>query len=717
MTRLPPPLGDQPSVQDERPRKDRGPTENIPMAVTSPQARFRIALHRRFRNRVTHDESHEGVEDYKNRLLGWRALILASITFGIVAGFLDLATNLIDWGIEQRVDDARLRASRHYLWMLPLADTLIITLLILLLAAPARLLAGYRTSNPSALKRLRFWIGAVMGTGLFLPSLMAIRGLADGAALLLAIGLGSQVGRFLTAIRPRTDRWIHRAGLASIGFLLIFAAVDYRRVVARPSRAWSVASPGSESPSLIWIVLDTTRADRLGLYGYERDTTPHLTRWAARGITFDDARSPATWTLPSHVTMFTGLWPSEHGARVNRRYSGRQPTIAEFLGDRGYTTGGFVANTGMCNSIYGVGRGFDTYVEFPLSHEIRLDLILYNSDLGREFLHRLKKLGLPGTPPDIYPGQRNSGEITGWADAWLKRTDERAAEGDRPFFLFLNFMDAHSPYICSHEESRAYSGDRPALDRRQANPTYAWNRLRKAEEAPEADKPSLMAGYEEARRLISDLYDDCIREMDSELGRFLDDLDVSGKLANTWVVITADHGEAFGEHGTFGHGVNMHSEITHIPLVVIPPAGDRDQAKFLGTRVSATVSTRDLPATLMSVMEAGLRHPFPGRDLSRLWQGSGTEDPGADLCEMHRQPLQGEDVEASLVRSGAAVFHEGYALIEAEKAPPELYHLADDPQQKHNLADRPDQADRIARLRKLRDRLIHPESAEAAILP
>lgn len=685
------------------------------MTVFSPQSRIRNALHRRFTNRVA--PAPETTEPTEVRQLGWPALVLSTISFAIASGFLDLAVQMIDWAIEQRVDDARLRASRHFLWMLPVADTLIVTLLILALAVPARLLASYRRHVPAAQKRLRFGIALVMGTGLVLPALMGIRGLAHGAALLLAIGLGSQIGRFLAAIRTRSDRWVTWIGLGSIGFLAMFTVVDYRRVTAQPTRAWSVAAPEAGAPNLLWIVLDTTRADRLGLYGYTRDTSPELTRWASRGITFDNARTPATWTLPAHITMFTGLWPSEHGARVNRRYSGSQPTIAEHLADRGYTTGGFVANTGMCNEIYGVGRGFDTYVEFPLNHEVRLDLVLYNSELGREVLHRLRKWGLPGTPTDIYPGQRNSSEITGWASDWLTVTDERTAQGHRPYFLFLNFMDAHSPYVCKNDQTRTYSGDRPALDRREANPSYAWNKLRAAEAAPDDQKPALTADYDEARRLISDLYDDCIRGMDAELGRFLDDLEARGKLDNTWVVITADHGEAFGEHGSFGHGVCMYSEITHVPLILVPPAHDREQAEYRGKRVKASVSTRDLPMTLLSLMEPGLRHPFPGRDLSLTWQSETEVDQGPALCEMHRQPLQGEDVEASLVRSGSAIFHEGYALIEAETSPAELYDLADDPLQAHNLADRPDQAERVERLRKLRERMVHPDTAAAALHP
>ena len=131
------------------------------------------------------------------------------------------------------------------------------------------------------------------------------------------------------------------------------------------------------------------------------------------------------------------------------------------------------------------------------------------------------------------------------------------------------------------------------------------------------------------RRLV-DLYDDCLLGLDAELGRFLGGLRASGVLDETWVVITSDHGEEFGEHGIFGHGASLYNQVTHVPLILIPPMGARGSdddpyASMRGRRIDVPVSQRDLPATLASLLLPGTDNPFPGRSLARHW---GSDGPG-----------------------------------------------------------------------------------------
>ena len=132
-------------------------------------------------------------------------------------------------------------------------------------------------------------------------------------------------------------------------------------------------------------------------------------------------------------------------------------------------------------------------------------------------------------------------------------------------------------------------------------------------------------------RRLGDLYDDCLLGLDAELGPFFRELRASGRLEDTWVVITSDHGEEFGEHGIFGHGVSLYNQVTHVPLILIPPgpgrrgSGDDPYASLRGRRIRIPVSLRDLPATLTSLLLPGTAHPFPGRSLARYW---GTDDPG-----------------------------------------------------------------------------------------
>src|SRR5262249_20591764 len=146
-----------------------------------------------------------------------------------------------------------------------------------------------------------------------------------------------------------------------------------------------------------------------------------------------------------------------------------------------------------------------------------------------------------------------------------------------------------------------FSGDRPALSRKEAVPATAWKALRAVEGASPEERPESEREYEAIRRLLGDLYDDCLRGLDAELGRFLDALQGRGRVRNTWVVITSDHGEYLGERGLFGHGIGVHDPGIHVPLVLIPPLVEQGPDPFerlRGLRMAEIVSTLDLPATL-----------------------------------------------------------------------------------------------------------------------
>ena len=163
------------------------------------------------------------------------------------------------------------------------------------------------------------------------------------------------------------------------------------------------------------------------------------------------ARSASCWTLPSHLTMFTGLWPEEHGAGVDRAYLGASPTLAEHLRENGYATAGFAANVRMCNCAYGVGRGFDTYVDYPWNNEISLKAAMSNS------ASVLRSWRSPGVCCCLLPAIIRSAsggpcrEIATdgrqWLDEVRRRNEKAAAASPRPFFLFLNLFDVHSPYL------------------------------------------------------------------------------------------------------------------------------------------------------------------------------------------------------------------------------------------------------------------------------
>jgi len=291
------------------------------------------------------------------------------------------------------------------------------------------------------------------------------------------------------------------------------------------------------TPSLVLVTLDTTRVDHLSCYGYERATTPHLDAFAGRAVQYQRAWSTSSWTLPAHASLFTGLYPSRHGAHYMpggdaelgevvrlpiARYvrAGKLPdgatTLAELLEARGYATGAFVAGPWLHHT-FGLLQGFET----------RDDAVE----------------GFGGRPAEA---------ISDAALAWLD-----GLPSDQPYFLFANYFDPHAPY----------------------EPRETWPDLPRASEPFAPDYDALMRGTRELdadqRAILRDRYDAEIRGMDRQLGRLLDAVLSRPGGERTLVVVTADHGEALGEHGRFGHGFWLSEEQMRVPLLVRYP-GDRE---------------------------------------------------------------------------------------------------------------------------------------------
>ena len=402
--------------------------------------------------------------------------------------------------------------------------------------------------------------------------------------------------------------------------------VTQRNSVARkPDPA--LAHARDNRPNLLWIVVDTLSAEHMSLYGYGRRTTPELEAWAKDGITFDLASSAAPWTLPSHITMFTGLWPFEHEARVDRAYRGASPTIAEHLRAQGYQTAGIAANVRMCNNAYGVGRGFDHYVDYPCNNEISMKAMMYNSALGSMVMQLGRRMSLPLPEPFSFDYEPSARELTADARAWLDRVSPNIPSetlgSRRPFFLFLNFMDVHGPYQPSpHVAPRFWISPIPAKE--LATPGCGWDALHARGAARPEQHEQRQRELEDVSRRLVDLYDQCIYGLDAELGRFLRELRAAGRLANTWVIVTADHGEHFGEHDQFGHGSSLYNEQTRVPLVLIPPISHEGTAtdsgaRLRGRRLTVPVSLRDLPRTMTELLTGNDKNPFPGRSLADYW--------------------------------------------------------------------------------------------------
>ena len=386
------------------------------------------------------------------------------------------------------------------------------------------------------------------------------------------------------------------------GFIV---GIDWIKEKREASRSF----PSANSPNILLIVLDTVRADRLSLYGYLRNTSPILKRRAERAIRFDQARVTAPWTLPSHASMFTGRWAHELGVKWNTPLRTDFPTVAEYLGAQGYATAGFVANTMYCSYDTGLNRGFTHYEDYeidgthlrPLRMAVLFELAF--TGLSKAATWVIQNRYHPVLHWFLAPDRKDAGAVNREFLDWLSHRKEQ----QRPFFAFLNYYDAHSPYLPPQgTRFRFGAGPRTVLDFLVL--VELWKGI---------DKLRLGQYF---INLILDSYDNCLAYLDWRLGQLFDELERSGQLDRTVMIITADHGEEMGEHGLFEHGESLYRPEIHVPLLVFLPS-----SRHAGSVVRETVSLRDLAATIVDLAGLAAGSPFPGRSLARFWEDSPSE--------------------------------------------------------------------------------------------
>jgi arylsulfatase A-like enzyme len=578
------------------------------------------------------------------------ALVLAA-WFGLVGGYIDLAVVVL----KKDVLHVSLYywQGRDFFWTLPLANLVILMIPGLVVAAANRLRPGAISLRNAA------WLFATLA--IWEPLLRMP--LHEAASLLLAAGLGRRIGREVASRAARFRRLARWSLAALVGAVGATAAVSCgRRVLAESRATASLPAPPPGAKNVLLIVLDTVRAESLGLYGYARDTSPNLARWAKEGVRFDRALSPAPWTFPSHSSFFTGEWPYKLNAHWQVTLDKAFPTLAGYLAGRGYQTAGFVANTSCVSYESGLDRGFAHYEDYPPTVRTFLGSTVPGRWLVKNAL----------APRDFYSMKwitSQSRDARGINRAFLDWLSGRRRAG-RPFFAFLNYMDAHEPFVVPEGEATHF-GLRPESPRDYKMLLDYWL----------LDK--LKLGARDVT-LARDSYDDCIAFLDRQVGALLDDLDRRGVLRDTVVIVTSDHGEEFGEHGVFNHGYSLYLHEVHVPLLVISPTVPAGRA------VAEPVSLRDLPATVVDLLGLAAGAPFPGRSLADHWRPA--TGPGRPITS----PALSE---ASIPfdfhpRRGRPPAHRGYVMsllsggqhyLRDGAGQEELYDLEGDPRELHNL--------------------------------
>lgn len=500
-----------------------------------------------------------------------------------------------------------------------------------------------RRGQPAAL------LGAVFTFLAAWSALTPVAVLHARAILVLALGVAAiswrgNLGGWVAT--PGRNRWILGTSVACLaGFLLMS-----RTAATAQARSGGAAKPGQ--PSVLLIVLDTLRADRLGVYGYPRGTSPFLDEYARSSVVYEQAIAASSWTLPSHVSLFTGRRAMEHGAVLDS-FDGRFESLAETLAKSGYETAGFSGNTSYVVCRNGVASGFD---HFESSFITWSEAVLRTS-LGHKLENVMQRVE---GRKQRYPSAQ---EVRERFEKWL---DERQRG---PFFAFINLMDTHYPYVNDPQFAQRFPGAKNP-------PTLAeWTALIASPKPPSA----------ELKQRVQDTYDAAVAYQDSQLRELFAGLKSRKLDENLLVVITADHGEALGEHHLFDHRHSLYRELIHVPLIL--HFSGRVPA---GVRIRETVALRQVPSTLASL--AGLQTSnFPGPTLPLRPEEAEAAPPRAVRSHLAGGKFPGVfehwPIYQGWVRS---VVYGSLHLIVQEDGKMELYDWASDPAEEHNLIAKAD---------------------------
>jgi arylsulfatase A-like enzyme len=399
--------------------------------------------------------------------------------------------------------------------------------------------------------------------------------------------------------------------------------------------------------NIILISIDTLRADHLGCYGYRRDTSPNIDRFAAESIRFANAYAPTPWTLPSHAAMLTGIHPFKFG--MDSQYSGipeNVPLLAENLKEVGYQTAAFVDSMpkGFLGADRGFARGFHKFDHAPFQPGLR-----YKYDMAVTV------------------------EV---AKQWLRERDK-----SKPFFLFLHTKSVHSTPFRKGGDPRQFPYDKPDpycsryLTEEQAlfhwyppfvgylshyNTLLASGKI-KSDEFPRQRIEALKAQY-----------DASIYYTDEYFGKLLKNLDEMRLLDDTILVFTADHGEAFLEHRFFLHN-EVYKQLLHVPLIIRLPASCN------GRTIKTPVGLEDITPTILSLVDIDIPKIVTGERL-----------PMTSTVNRPRRQFYG------YYQFGSEEFLDEFSLLEGDwklvyqkypngKWQTELYNIAEDPEEQNPI--------------------------------
>lgn len=555
----------------------------------------------------------------------------------------------------------------HTIWI----NSLLGILMAMLISVPMGLthsLAGFPKS-PRLVAVVGVGVGFVLIIGGYwlsswriFPPLSSPRGALLGSLLALAIfAVSLWVYRLgLQVLAPGVES--KATGLSVLGTLALVLGALSLWFLAGPlpgPKSQDASFHPVNAPPMILIMVDTLRRDHLGTYGYPLPTSPFIDSLARESIVFLSSSTTGNYTLPSTATLFTGLYPSAHGVvGPGRSLPESVTSLPEIFQSAGYRTAAMVANP-LVRADLGFGRGFDTFIPAPPPRWI------YHRKTAVELIYlRLRRGNTPWA---------DARELVPLAVDWLNESSSQ------PPFLYLHLIDPHSEYAPPREhalpflqeEPQSWVSRPPLID--QFRPADEWQTWAEVEEKP------VISDAE--RRVMIGLYDGEIHYVDRWIGVLLKSLDDSGLLDDSVIVLLADHGEEFEDHGGWVHGNTLYEEMIGMPLVIKLPKGLRG-----GARTDLSLDMVDLPATLAGL--AGIEaSPSSGTDFSDELIRPGSEPIPAVRYYTERPPYLyslrlGDWKIVRRDRSGESTFW--------------LFNLASDPGELENIAtDHPEKLEAL----------------------
>jgi arylsulfatase A-like enzyme len=474
------------------------------------------------------------------------------------------------------------------------------------------------------------WMSSWIFIGLWVHDVRLPEGVRSGSGILIygallvfsglaAVGVYRLTIFFMQRLKPRTTVWsssllagivvIACITLSSLGPFDFSASPQANKPAYIPEVTESLPqqSPSQDRPNIIWIVMDTVRADHLSCYGYDHTTTPNIDNIASEGVLFENAFSVAPWTLPSHASMFTGLLTCEHDTHGSLTWlSDRFATIAEVLAARGYQTLGYTNNPTIIHET-NLTQGFQTWVRAYIGgKEIERDI--YGYLRGRWFIRSLFGQKVRIVDDIKYEvieddGAQSTNEtVKGWIST--------ASRQDNPFFIFINYMEAHKPLHPPESYARPFLPD-----------GISWIETLHVRHDTYKHISGVDQHDDKELKILRALYDGSIYYLDSRMGELFEHLRQLDLMDETMIIITSDHGENFGEHGLMGHMLCVYDTLLHVPLIIRYPSVFEP-----GLRVEEMVQLIDIFPTIIDILDIDSEELDSMRGKSRAMEGEEAEE-------------------------------------------------------------------------------------------